>query len=781
MQRIGQRPRIGRHIFTERWLCYVAWQCVALACLVSPALAQSPPSVPPSSTDPAGTQSTANTGMIRLNFPQDVELKVLVDYVSQRLGMKILYDEEIANKKISLRAPGEVPAESLMNILQSAVKMKGLALVEAEVPGWKRIVAGAKLPSMAPTGEAQAAAGGAEAASALTQIFVLHYADSQKVDQVIKPFLSQSGANSISIKEPNVLIVTDYSSNLLKIAKLVELMDQARSAIVVEFMPIRNVEAPTLAQQITALMTAKAKAQGENTSGGSGIEIAADARTNQLVLLGSRALIDEAVKLIRTFDVPLGLTTEVYSCRYISPERLDRLAKQLVPAADAKRLYQAVVDNEGSLLVVTATAEIHAQIRALHDRLDAPTTAQQSPIRFYQLKNTTVDKVLDTLRAMDISDGANGGAPSVRGASGVRATPVSASGSIPLPLGSGQAPPTNWPSGENSPPGQPSGSAGLLSAGGEKSSGVFFGGARISADANTNSLIIVADPPVQRMYEELIRSLDRRPPQVLIEAKVVALDCTNSFSFGVDLGGKLVGNPQLLTFSSFGLSTPNAVTGALNIIPGTGFNGALIDPNGTNIVLRSLASSSRARILASPRVLVNDNSKGQLQSILSMPFASVNASQTVATTSVGGSQDAGTTIDVTPHISEGDHLQLEFSIEFSSFAQGSQENLPPPRHIDKVQSIVTIPDGHTVIVGGLNRQGRTHSESGLPVLGSIPVAKYLFSNHTDNRDNVSLFVFLRPMILRDDKFKDLKFLSETDTSKAQLQGQYPSSEPILMR
>jgi len=80
------------------------------------------------------------SGSVRLSFPAEVELKVIVDYVSQRLGMKILYDEEIANKKVSLRAPGEVPVESLLGVLQSALKMKGLALVDAEVPGWKRIV-----------------------------------------------------------------------------------------------------------------------------------------------------------------------------------------------------------------------------------------------------------------------------------------------------------------------------------------------------------------------------------------------------------------------------------------------------------------------------------------------------------------------------------------------------------------------------------------------------------------------------------------------------------------
>lgn len=178
---------------------------------------------------------------------------------------------------------------------------------------------------------------------------------------------------------------------------------------------------------------------------------------------------------------------------------------------------------------------------------------------------------------------------------------------------------------------------------------------------------------------------------------------------------------------------------------------------------------------------MNDNTKGQLQSVLSIPFSSVNASQTVATTSVGGNQDAGTTINITPHISEGDHLQLEFSIEFSSFANSSNANLPPPRHIDKIQSTVTIPDGYTVIVGGLNRQSDSQSISGIPLLEKIPLAKYLFSNHSRGNEAASMFIFLRPTILRDDKFKDLKFLSDEGATEAQIPGQYPTSQPILMR
>ena len=64
-------------------------------------------------------QPAAKPGMVRLNFPAEVELRTLVDYVSGRLGIKIFYDEGIANKKVSLRPPGEVPVESLLGVLQA--------------------------------------------------------------------------------------------------------------------------------------------------------------------------------------------------------------------------------------------------------------------------------------------------------------------------------------------------------------------------------------------------------------------------------------------------------------------------------------------------------------------------------------------------------------------------------------------------------------------------------------------------------------------------------------
>ena len=58
----------------------------------------------------------------------------------------------------------------------------------------------------------------------------------------------------------------------------------------------------------------------------------------------------------------------------------------------------------------------------------------------------------------------------------------------------------------------------------------------MTADPNTNSIIVIAPPDVQRLYEQLIRTLDKRRPQVLIECTIVTLDTTDNFQLGVEIG-----------------------------------------------------------------------------------------------------------------------------------------------------------------------------------------------------------------------------------------------------
>src|SRR5687767_12642308 len=90
-------------------------------------------------TRPA-TAPAAAEEMVSLNLPDNAPLKLLLEYVSQEFGVNILYDETAANQRVTIKAPAQLPKSAVPMLLDGALKMKGLALVDAEQPGWKQVV-----------------------------------------------------------------------------------------------------------------------------------------------------------------------------------------------------------------------------------------------------------------------------------------------------------------------------------------------------------------------------------------------------------------------------------------------------------------------------------------------------------------------------------------------------------------------------------------------------------------------------------------------------------------
>lgn len=722
--------------------------------------------------------------VVQLNFGQAIQIQGLVDYVSERLGINILYDDRIANKTVNIQAPAEIPAESLLELLQSALRMKGLALVDAEAPGWKRIIQTSDLVALATSGDAQEIADQHGTATAVTQVFELEHSDPQRLDQIIKPFLTQPGANSQAIAEPRLLIVTDYASNVLKIAQLIKMIDQPRTDAAIRFYAAQHVSATALGQQITQMLTARTRLEGNASSPSDRVEVVHDERTNQLIFIGSAGELEDVATLAQSLDVPLGTRTEIYDFDYVSAERVDSLLKELIDPLRVERLYRSAIDEEDNLLIVTTTEEIHQKLREVRLSLDVATSTPESPVQFYRLENNTATEVLQTLRAIEQSH---------RGGSPEEGFPTD--GRIRLRDGWNVPGPNRQPQGPDPLPGgafAPQSPAVRTDGISETSSlvdnflgagqGALLGRARITADVASNTLIVVGNAEVQSVYAELIEYLDRRRPQVLIEATMVVLDTSDSFALGVEVsGGDVTGGKRLFSFSSFGLSKVDPTTGALALIPGLGFNGTLVDPDVADVVIRALTTHDRGRVMASPRLLVSDNATGLLTSVEEVPFTSVNASQTVATTSFAGFAEAGTTITVTPHISDGDHLQLEYRVTLNSFTGTGADGVPPPRQTDEVESFITIPDGHTVIVGGLNRRNRSQEVVSFPFIEQVPFLRHLASNQSVSDESTTLYVFIKPIILRDDKFHDLRYLSGCDLQGASLPSEFPQSEPVLIR
>ena len=723
------------------------WGWVVSACLL---LMSGPSMLFAADSDAPSGETT------QLNLPDQVELKVLISLVSDQLGLQIVYDDKLGNQRVSIKAPRQVPTDSLRGILESALQINGLALVADEQPGWFRIVDAKDLTRISGPLTTEGTGRPTKSVAALTQVFTLQYVDPQKVDAVIKPFLTTPGGNSFVVAEHGLLVVTDYASNFDRIRSLVELMDQPGREVQTRFVPIEHLSAGEAAQELKSIRSAQLAAQGQPAQRDS-VQIMTQERTNRLVLIGPPDAMDELVGMLSSIDVPLGLETRSYRLATASATRLDSLAKSLLGEAGDSRRYRSVVDEEAGLLIVTATPQAHQQVAALATDLDQELANTEPVLRFYKLANATAEEVLATISEIEGVGGIIVSSPT----DDKRAADPEVSGGPPAEH-EGQVQP----------------GVGLFAT---RTMSIETDRSHVVADANTNTLIVMADPSVQAVYQELIEKLDKRRPQVLIEITLVTLDTSGGFSLGVEYSrNDQSANARTLTFSSFGLSEIDKTTGALDLIPGLGFNGTVVSSDVADVVVRALSTSGHAKVVSAPRILVNDNATGNLTSAADAPYTSVNASSTVSTTSFGGFESAGTTIDVTPHISEGDHLSLEYSVTLSSFGEGGSEGVPPPRQRSELSSEVTVPDGNTIIVGGLNSNSYSETIQKVPLLGDIPGLEYLFSSRSNTNSESTLFVFIRPVILRDDQFRDLKYLSEAALKRAELPSNDPTSAPLMI-
>jgi general secretion pathway protein D len=299
----------------------------------------------------------------------------------------------------------------------------------------------------------------------------------------------------------------------------------------------------------------------------------------------------------------------------------------------------------------------------------------------------------------------------------------------------------------------------------------------------TNRLLAMGTAQQLEQLERLIRELDQREPQVLIEATALSISESDARALGVELQ-KFGSNEQTLYSlgSLFGLGGVGPLEPSLPALQSSGGSALVLDPGSYSILVRALESVQDGRSLASPKLLVSNYQTAELYSVLQTPFQSTNASTTVATTSFGGTQDAGTQIQVTPRITQGEELQLEYSISVSSFVgESADPALPPPRQETKLKSSANIPDGFAIILGGLEIETLGTARSQVPWLGSIPLLGELFASQTRSTEKSRFFVFLKVSILRTSSFEDLRQISETQALELGLDPSWPRLEPRMIR
>ena len=276
----------------------------------------------------------------------------------------------------------------------------------------------------------------------------------------------------------------------------------------------------------------------------------------------------------------------------------------------------------------------------------------------------------------------------------------------------------------------------------------------IVPDTKSYSLIVYASKKNQQWLASLIKELDEYRPQVLLDVTLVEI--TKNELFDLDLDATVFSGLPELSFAS--------TTGAI----GKSSVDAFYKDEEINFILTALQEKGYGRILARPKLLVNDNEEGSIKSEEQTSVAQVQTKiipGTAATASTA-SQDvsfqsytAGITLTITPHISKGEQLGLTVTLTRSDFRlrdptkigkAGDEDIYPTPPDIltSDVTSKVTVPNGTTIILGGLERIRQTKGGTKVPILGDIPLIGGLFRTTSNKDDQSRLYIFVKAHILR---------------------------------
>ncbi|RKY10754.1 MAG: hypothetical protein DRP52_06905, partial [Planctomycetota bacterium] len=291
---------------------------------------------------------------------------------------------------------------------------------------------------------------------------------------------------------------------------------------------------------------------------------------------------------------------------------------------------------------------------------------------------------------------------------------------------------------------------------------------RVIPDEMSYSLIVYANKRNQQWISELIKELDEYRPQVLLDCTLVEILKDDAFQYSLDIIAKTYGA------SSIQSGSPVAVTaiygdfskrtlGDISSIGGdvTGFfNSQMIQG-----VLEAVQRNGYGRVMAQPKILVNDNQEGEIKTENKTSVAQKKSSTIPGT---GGSDpiisddvsfveySEGVTLTIKPHISKGDMLRLEVKLQRTDFddsikdvtVDGKTYPKPPDLISTDVTTVATVPDGTTIILGGLESVGQAKTQSKVPLLGDLPLIGILFRG-VDNTDKQRrLYVFVKANIIR---------------------------------
>ena len=309
--------------------------------------------------------------------------------------------------------------------------------------------------------------------------------------------------------------------------------------------------------------------------------------------------------------------------------------------------------------------------------------------------------------------------------------------------------------------------------------------AKVTVDERNNALVVTDTPEGLSAAERLISELDSKPPQVLIETKIVQIDVNKTLQLGVQwefANGATSGS----TFRTLGERTVTAGTTAA-ATGGPGFLGTRVNPTsgeieetvtqaskpgarGTGVslpgpqqagisfgfinnsdiltaTLNALETDGQTKTLTNPKVITTNNQAARIQIGSKIPFKTTTVTGTGIATESITFVDVGFIINVTPTINVDNRIRLKVKPEVSEVADARVS--PPTIDTTVAETEVMIKDGETLVIGGLVSEKMVESASKVPLLGDLPVLGVFFRSTSKDKKRKEILVFVTARVVPD--------------------------------
>lgn len=505
---------------------------------------------------------------------------------------------------------------------------------------------------------------------------------------------------------------------------------------------------------------------------------------------------------------PDALVTRLIPLKHVSADEVVKLLRPLAP----QQATLTATANNNSILINDRAGNVE-RLMQLIARMDTATDAE---VEVIPLRHASAAEVARTLAALDPNAAAQGGAGGgPRLIADERTNSILLSGDrasrlrlrtlvahLDTPLDGGENTQViylNYAKADELVPILDS-VAGTLTGQGSGAEGKAKT-ATIQAHAETNALIITAAPAVYRDLAAVVRQLDVRRAQVLVEAVIVEVTDELADELGVqwqstNFDGErgYIGGTNFPGSGGVG-SIIGAMQNPINALAGSGganvgwIGGRVEIPDGkggtmtlfqVGALVKALRGDGRANVLSNPSVVTLDNTEAQFKVVQEVPFLTGQYTNTAS----GGSnlpsnpfqtverKDVGLILTVTPHINEGDAVRLEIKQEVSALASTVAGAVDLITNKRELTTTVLVPDGGLLVLGGLKQEETQENTQGVPGLSRIPLLGNLFRSRSSSHTKRNLMVFLRPIILRD---------AITEAAVSSEKYNYLRAEQMLMR